>query len=372
MLFFIAFAAVLMIPVGIYLYVLVKRMLELFFGPKKKRLQKTAAAAAAVILTVPSINLFGLWALVVLYFAALSACADIVRLLLKRAGCRQRRQWSIAYRSGAAAAAVTALILGYAYFNMHHVVATRYTVATEKEIRPEGYRIIFISDLHFATTMDKKRLAAYCGRIEEEKPDLVVLGGDIVDERSSAQEVRDAFGALGQISSTFGTYYVYGNHDKGRYARNRDFTTEQLTDMIQNSKVSILQDETIILNEELTITGRKDRSDASLDQNPRALPGVLLEQVSKESYHIIADHQPRGMQENAQAGYDLMLSGHTHAGQMWPVGLITELFDRDTVNYGQKSFGNLELIVSSGIAGWGYPLRTGRHSEYVVLQVRGT
>ena len=64
-----------------------------------------------------------------------------------------------------------------------------------------------------------------------------------------------------------------------------------------------------------------------------------------------------------------MLSGHTHAGQMWPVGLITTLFDKGTVNYGQKLFDNMQLIVSSGIAGWGYPLRTGKHSEYVVIHI---
>ena len=93
--------------------------------------------------------------------------------------------------------------------------------------------------------------------------------------------------------------------------------------------------------------------------------------VDQERYYIVADHQPRDMDENASAGYDLMLSGHTHAGQMWPVGLFTTLFDRGTVNYGQKSFGDMELIVSSGMAGWGYPLRTGKHSEFVVVNIAG-
>ena len=75
------------------------------------------------------------------------------------------------------------------------------------------------------------------------------------------------------------------------------------------------------------------------------------------------------MEENAAAGFDFMLSGHTHAGQMWPVGLITELFDKRTVNYGIKSFGDMQLIVSSGAGGWGYPLRTGRHSEFAVISI---
>lgn len=212
-------------------------------------------------------------------------------------------------------------------------------------------------------------------RMEQEQPDLVVLGGDIVDETTLLREAEQAFRALAQIDSTFGTFYVYGNHDKGTYSKSCDFTQEELEQAIRDSGVRILEDETVILNDKLTITGRRDRSGAVVGQTPRKNPQELFADLqqsgaSSEAFHILADHQPREMEENAAAGFDLMLSGHTHAGQMWPVGLVTELFDKKTVNYGQKSFGNMELVVSSGIAGWGYPLRTGKHSEYTVITVR--
>ena len=64
-----------------------------------------------------------------------------------------------------------------------------------------------------------------------------------------------------------------------------------------------------------------------------------------------------------------MISGHTHGGQIWPVGLLTELFDRDTINYGHEAIDGMDVIVSSGIGGWGYPVRTGKHSEYVVVHI---
>ena len=98
--------------------------------------------------------------------------------------------------------------------------------------------------------------------------------------------------------------------------------------------------------------------------------GALLEGESGEGFHILADHQPNSLKDNALAGYDLMLSGHTHAGQIWPVGLLTELFGRDTRNYGYERIGGMDLIVSSGIAGWGYPFRTGKHCEYVIVRIR--
>lgn len=424
MFLFLGFAGLLVIPLGIYLYVILCRSLNLFFGNKNLRIQKMTAAVTAAASAVKSINLFGVWALVVCYFAAVTLVIDLIRLLWKMTGRRKARQagqgkewneqarqteqrkawsaedgyrykeensskknyqgvWNFVYRSGILAAAVTAVIIGYAYVNMHHVITTRYTVSAKKPIRDEGYRVVFVSDLHFGTTMDREMLEEYCARMEQEEPDLVVLGGDIVDEYTTLKEAGEAFEAFAQIDSTYGTYYVYGNHDKGRYSAECDFTQAELAAEIQRAGVHILEDDTVMLGEELVISGRRDRSDAAMDQMQREPAQELIEDLSgirdeqpvmtddkfQTRYCIVADHQPRDMEENASAGYDLMLSGHTHAGQMWPVGLFTTLFDKSTVNYGRKSFGDMELIVSSGMAGWGYPLRTGKHSEYVVIQI---
>lgn len=380
MLFF-GLAGILVIPLGFYLYFVVGRLFGLLFPAWGRRLKNTVSIVAAVALALPCVNLFGAWALVVLYFSAISICMDLLQLFIRRVLRRAQKKaasvnrlgthkvWGILYRSGAAAAFFTAAVIGYAYWNMHHVVTTRYTVATEKNIRQEGYRIVFLSDLHFPTTMDREMLETYCKRMEAEKPDLVVLGGDIVDEATASEDVEAAFSALAQVHSTYGTYYVYGNHDKGRYARDCDFTPQGLEKMIQESGVKILEDETVQLDGPLYLSGRRDRSEAQAQQG-RLSAETLVEAVPQDAFHILADHQPRGMEENAQAGFDLMLSGHTHAGQMWPVGLATTLFDKGTFNYGHKEYGAMDLIVSSGIAGWGYPLRTGKHSEIVVIEVQ--
>lgn len=367
--FFMRTAGIFMIPLYIYFYVIIRRLQTLLFGGKGKHVQRVLAAVISVLVILPAHNLFGFWALIVLHFLAASAIVDIIRLILKKAGRSFGKIADIAWRSSAIALGITAAVLGYAYWNMHHVVVTEYTVSTEKEIRDEGYNIVFLSDLHFGTTMDLDRLQKYCKRIEEEKPDLVLLGGDIVDESSTMEEVKEAFGALGQVRSTYGTYYVYGNHDKGRYSPSCDFTERELAEAIEEAGVKILEDETVQISKDLCVTGRRDRSDASRDDVRREAPEKLLEDGSKAGFCIVADHQPREMEENAAAGYDLMLSGHTHAGQMWPVGLITTLFDKNTFNYGRKNFGDMELIVSSGIGGWGYAFRTGKHSEIVVVHV---
>ncbi|MDE7063225.1 MAG: metallophosphoesterase family protein [Lachnospiraceae bacterium] len=374
MFLYFVFPLFLVIPVGIYMYIIFRRLFTVLWGEVSVSLQRIVSVVLAAAAALPVSNIFSTWAMIVLHFAAFSLLVDAVRLILKKTlyrkeGRSPRKIWSIMYRTGAMAAVLTLAVLGYAYVNMHQVREQEYTVVTDKNIRPEGYTVVFLSDLHFGTTMDAEDLKGYCSRMEEAEPDLVILGGDIVDEASSLDEVRQAFGILGQMDSTYGVYYVYGNHDKGRYSQSCDFTMEELAQEIEAAGVSILEDDTLAVNKEVYISGRWDRSDASGIGYTRLSSRELAVAIPQGCFAIMADHQPRDMEENAAAGYDLMLSGHTHGGQMWPVGLITVLFDSDTLNYGQKSFGDMELIVSSGIAGWGYPLRTGKHSEYVVVHI---
>ena len=117
----------------------------------------------------------------------------------------------------------------------------------------------------------------------------------------------------------------------------------------------------------MAIAGRKDRSSYLLDGRVDA--GTLLGNTDKDDFLILADHQPVELEENRRAGYDLQISGHTHGGQIWPVGLICDVLGFGEVNYGALKMDSMQVIVSSGIAGWGYPVRTGHHSEYVIVDI---
>lgn len=362
--------AVLVLPLWMYLFFYFRRMTDLFMKHQHKAAGRLAALCLSAVAAFPAANIWGVWALVVLHIAGTAAAVDLVRLILVKVFHIKSRKGRILYSSGLIPILLTALILLYGYVNMQHVRENVYTIVTGKELREEGYTAAFLSDLHFGTTMDKEKLSEYCGRIGGNRPDFVILGGDIVDERTDLNQVREAFETLAQIPAPLGIYYVYGNHDKGRYAKDCGFTEDQLREAVTGSGIRILEDETVTLNQELTLTGRADRSDASLSGVMRIGAGALLKGWSDESFHILADHQPNSLKDNALAGYDLMLSGHTHAGQIWPVGLLTELFGRDTRNYGYERIGGMDLIVSSGIAGWGYPFRTGKHCEYVIVRIR--
>ena len=84
-----------------------------------------------------------------------------------------------------------------------------------------------------------------------------------------------------------------------------------------------MQDDIYTFNNELAIIGR---SDASFSMNTsRANIDYLLSKISKDSYAIVLDHQPTEYELNASSGTDLLLSGHTHAGQFWPLNIVLEL-----------------------------------------------
>jgi len=362
---FIGFAVVIAIVVGIFDYFYLKRTAIFWRLPRLGKWWKKALAVLAVVIAAPVVNLFGVWALIVLHITGFALVMDLVQLVVKRFR-GEKKRWNQVYMSGLLPILATVFVIGYSFWNMRNVRVTDYTVYTEKTIRDEGYQICLISDLHFPTTMNASKLEAYCNDISSRQVDAVMLCGDIVDERSTKAEMQETFQILSGITTKYGIYYVYGNHDRAHYAQKPPFTEEELKAAIEDTGIKVLKDEAVALNNEFTIIGRNDRSGTG-----RKSSEELLQGVDKSNFLLLLDHQPVELKDNEVAGYDLQLSGHTHAGQMWPVGPLTTLFGMVELNYGYRKQGDFQAIVTSGIAGWGYPLRTGKHSEYVIIKIRG-
>lgn len=354
--------------VGIYFYFYFKRVISWW---RKKPADRTAGLWAAALGAVSAFKVFQVWntwAMVVMHLFGFALCLDLVNALIrltKRGG----RRWERVYRCGLVPFLCTALLMGYGYWNIHRVVRTDYRVETEKPIRAQGYRIALVSDLHFGTTMDGRDLAGYAGEIEAAGPDLLVLCGDIVDEATTREEMEEAMAVLGAVKCPLGVYFVRGNHDRASYTRTPNFTAEELERAIRGAGITILTDRRVQAAEDLTLIGRDDRS-RPVDGRRRGLE-ELLDGADRSSFLLLLDHQPSELEAADRAGYDLLLSGHTHAGQIWPTGLISQAVGIVELNYGQRKLDHLQVIVSSGIGGWGYPIRTSRHCEYVIISVEG-
>ena len=356
------------IAVAVYLYRKVKAAILCFATSWTPKNQRITIIIAMLLLIVPAIRIYGIWFIVLLHLTVFLLITDGIALIIKKI--RKNKEWSglckKIYRSGVIAVILTAIVIGYGRYNIFHIVRTEYTLQTQKDIRSEGYRLVLLSDLHYGVSMNDEQLQKVADRISEENPDIVVLDGDIVDENTTPAQMKSAFEILGTIDSKYGIYYTYGNHDKNNYSTTPNYTVDQLAETIKENNIQILEDDTTVINDEVALIGRADRGDGN---ESRKEISELISKLDENQEWIVLDHQPSDYTNVKNAGCDIILSGHTHAGQIWPAGLFASLFHFDELNYGNLQQGNFNAVVTSGIAGWGYPIRTEKHSEYVVLNI---
>ncbi len=267
--------------------------------------------------------------------------------------------------SGVLPLVLVAVVLFCGYYTLHNVVQTDYTVYTEKNIRTEGYRIALVADVHFGVSLDEEALLEKCREIEAQEPDIVILCGDIVDHSTDAVGMQSVFAAFGSIKSELGVFYVYGNHDRPTRHMKGAYSQEELEECMLSNGITILQDQVLALTKDLVLVGREDRSVKN-----RKMLTELLSGFDTDCFVLTLDHQPCEYKENAKAGSDLVLSGHTHGGQLFPIDYLQELIPFNDGVYGKYSLSNGGVaIITSGFGTWSYPIKTAAPAEYVMIEV---
>ncbi len=241
------------------------------------------------------------------------------------------------------------------YKAMNPIVRTE-TVATHKNIAADT-KIVLVTDLHLGHINAKGAAEDVCRRINAQNPDLVLIGGDIVDERLSYVIENGSLEALKGLKAPLGVYAVYGNHDY------LDASPAKLRRLLADDGITVLENEAAVLPNGIKLAGLRDYS---RDRGTEALEA--LAEGNENYYSILIDHQPRRLSEAAAAGYDLSVSGHTHAGQVWPFRYITG--NMYIIDYGMTQIDGLTAIVSNGNGFWGPPVRTGPYPEIVVINVK--
>ena len=351
------------------------RAISFFFPKLSKNKVHIISAICVVIMYIPCVFIANAWLIFVVYLGMSAILCDIIRLILrlvlkKHEVAKQKAEGIL--KCGIIPIVSAVLIIALGVINMNNVICTQYTVKTDKNVG-DGLRVALISDLHFGVSMNIEKLRQYCDEISAKKPDVVVLCGDITDESTTFWQTQKAYKELGKIKSTYGTFFVYGNHDRGSYFAERNDTPKKLMSTIQSNGITILSDKSVKI-ENLLIVGREDvgLSHRSFSQNgkPRAETSQLVKDADSDDFILLLDHQPVGFDENVKAGVDLQLSGHTHNGQIFPIRQIISPIDPNEWQYGVKEIDDFTAIVSSGIAGWGFNIRTQGNSEYVIIDIK--
>ena len=342
------------------------------FSALRKLEKKRSWLISAALVAIPAVVLSLLWtslnmAVCLLHLTLFWMLADLASALIRRL----RKKTFKRYWAGAAAIALSVAWLGAGWFNANHVWQTNYTVETDKAVG--NLRIALLAASHMGTTFHADGFAAHLMDIQAQNPDIVVIAGDFVDESTSREDMIAACRALGTLKTPYGVYYVFGNHDGNNYAgENPAYTAEELTAELEQNGVTVLEDETVLIDDRFALIGRRDASDALEQGGSRASMAELTQGLDGGKYAIVLDHQPRDYAAQAESGVDLVLSGHTHGGQLIPLVQLVRWFHLGDDNvYGVQRHGNTDFIVTSGISDWELLFKTGCRSEYVMIDIHG-
>ena len=248
-----------------------------------------------------------------------------------------------------------------------HVSKKEYQLVTSKDVG--SIRIVQFADSHLGTTFDGEGLNEYVDMMNECQPDVVLITGDFVDDASSYQDMVDGCKALSRLETTYGVYYSFGNHDKGYSDHSaRGFSGDDLIKELEKNGVIVLEDETVLIDDRFYIIGRQDRSEETRSGS-RSSMEELTSEIDSSKYIVVMDHQPNDYDAQAKSNVDLVLSGHTHGGQMLPINRIGELIGANDYTYGLLHKDNTDFIVTSGISDWELLFKSGCNSEFVVIDI---
>lgn len=289
------------------------------------------------------------WLMAFLYLLLLFALADIATLchLLPKEYLKDSAAGLLS------AIGIVAVVLTIGGFHYHHKYREEKTITTDKPLE-KPLTVVMASDLHLGYHNRKAELARWVDLINAEHPDMVLLGGDIIDlsprpvlECNYAEEFR-------RIEAP--VYTILGNHE---YYGNLG----QAEQFFQDAGIVLLKD-SVAHFKGLDIIGRNDRT------SPHRLSVRELQErysLSPINFSILLDHQPYHLEEAQNAGIDFQFSGHTHRGQVWPISWVTDAIYEKAWGHHQR--GNTRYYVSSGLGIWGAKVRIGSRSEYLVLKI---
>lgn len=241
----------------------------------------------------------------------------------------------------------TIMVLGGIRY--HHKYREELTIRTAKPIE-NPLTIVLASDLHIGYHNRKGELARWVDLINAEHPDMVLIGGDVID-RSLRPVIEDNYAEeFRRINAP--VYTVLGNHE---YFSN----VEGAKHFFEDAGIVLLKD-SVVHFKGVDVVGRNDRM-----ARRRASVKDLV--AGLEGFTVLLDHQPYHLEEAENASVDFQFSGHTHRGQVWPLSWITDaMYEK---SWGHHQRGNTHYYISSGLGIWGPKIRIGTRSEYLVLHL---
>jgi predicted MPP superfamily phosphohydrolase len=221
--------------------------------------------------------------------------------------------------------------------------------------------IVMASDIHLSPIDGERLLKRIIDKMNSLNPDIVLLAGDIVDDKAEILEAREIGKSFRLLKSKYGVYTINGNHEfiNG---------VEASVSYAEHLGIKTIRDSYIFVDSSFFVIGREDRAMPQFTGKQRKSLEEIIADLPKDYPLILLDHTPFNLEDAEKNNIHLQLSGHTHHGQIWPANIITNLIYE--ISWGYKKKGNTHFYVSSGAGTWGPPVRTGSRSEIVNLKIK--
>lgn len=219
----------------------------------------------------------------------------------------------------------------------------------------KALKIVQVSDTHLGIGVSVNRVKKLTALIQSLNPDIIVFTGDIFEETHlRAQEYTDAFKSL---NPRYGKYAVLGNHEYYRSAQNN-------IDLWRKADIQPLLNNSAQAGG-INIIGINDVKTSHI--NKAQFEALLTANTDKNKFNLLLSHTPLYFEAAADKGVNLMLSGHTHNGQIWPFNYLVKLSFKYV--YGLYTYNNANIYVTSGAFFWGPPMRLFTKNEIALIKL---
>mgnify|MGYP000243740392 FL=1 len=332
---------------------------------------------SAVAIIIRRISTY--WIGIMLYSLLYVVLFDLLRLIAKHTKLKNTLLFSrgsvISIGSVVVACAVATCL--YGIFNARNIKVNEYSVTVNKSCGSDKHlKAVLVADLHMGYAIGVDHITNMVEKINQQDADIVIIAGDIFDNSYDGMDDPEGIKAqLKSIKSKYGVYAVYGNHDIDEKILmgftfdwgGKQLNSEKMTNFMKECNIKLINDESVLINDEFYLVGRRDTDKPGTEDGTRAEISELTKDLDKTKPIFVLSHEPDELQKTADAGADIDFSGHTHDGQLFPGNLTIGLFWENPCGMIKKD--NMYSIVTSGVGVYGTFMRVGTDAEICSVDI---